>query len=481
MLENSASEISVQTLEQLHPSIQRAVRAIPASDRYLFALSGGLDSMALLTFALPYLRQSYQPTIQIIHVHHGLSAYADEWAAHCQAVSDALGCACHIERVDVIVDGKGLEAAAREARYKVFERYLSGGGVLLQGHHQNDQAETVLMRLLRGAGPEGMSGIPQQRSLSGGLLFRPWLDLSRSLLESEIQKFPVKWVEDDSNSDLQFDRNFLRHEILPLLEARWPNVLNSISRTAERSEKTHQQLLVWCEREIVGVMNEQYVAEKALDLKALSKASLEQQRFLVRYWLDLLSVEHPSEKVFERIWSEVIPAESDALPALRWGGNHLRRFNGCLFYLNDQAVEDSAYEYEIPFNEDALCGQKIVDAESKELCQFSIGGRELYLAFKSVGVLGGSKMLVGVPKNNERVTVRSRRGGESLVLPGSIQNKALKKILQAKKIAPWRRLHIPLIFYGDTLVAVILGPNECLLADGFQASAENAAIEISWA
>lgn len=474
MSETNFPETSSPDLDQLHPSIQSAVRAIPVSDRYFVALSGGLDSMALLAFALPYLLKSYQPRIQIIHVHHGLSQFADEWAAHCQSVSDALGLECHVERVSVVADGKGLEAAAREARYRVFERYLSDGGVLLQGHHQNDQAETVLMRLLRGAGPEGLSGIPQQRALSNAQLFRPWLALPRCVLETEIQKYPVKWVEDDSNTDLQFDRNFVRHEILPLLEARWPNVLTSISRTAERSGQTHQQLLSWCEAQIVNVISERYAEEPALDLALLSVYSKQQQRFLLRHWLDYLRVEHPSEKILERVWSELIPAESDALPALRWGRNHLRRFNGCLFYLNEQAVQESVYRYEV------LCDEAELGDERLLLGIASIGGRALTVTFKAVNSSVQNKSLIRIPKQNERITVRSRSGGESIILPGSTQNKALKKILQAKKIAPWRRLHIPLIYYGDSLALVILGPDEYLLADGFQASVEAAAIEISW-
>ena len=467
-------EINSANLEQLHPSIQSAVRAIPVSDRYFIALSGGLDSMALLAFALPYLLKFYKPTIQIIHVHHGLSQFADEWAEHCHSVSDAMGLVCHVERVNVAAGGKGLEAAAREARYDVFERYLSNGGVLLQGHHQNDQAETVLMRLLRGAGPEGLSGIPQQRALSNGQLFRPWLGLPRCVLEAEIKKYPITWVEDDSNTDLQFDRNFVRHEILPLLEARWPNVLNSISRTADRSSQTHQQLLSWCEAQIVNVISEQYAEDKALDLALLSVYSMEQQHFLLRHWLDCLRVEHPSEKIFERVWSEVIPAERDALPALRWGSNHLRRFNGCLFYLNDQAVQAQVYRYEVPCDETVLCD------DVAPLRIASIGGRELKVIFKAVKGGVPNKSLIRMPKQNELITVRSRSGGESIVLPSSIQNKSLKKILQAKKIAPWRRLHIPLIYYGDILALVILGPNESLVADGFQVSVEAVAIEICW-
>jgi tRNA(Ile)-lysidine synthase len=468
------SETKIPDFEQLHPSMQSAVRAIPVSDRYIVALSGGLDSMALLAFALPYLIKLYKPNIKIIHVHHGLSLFADDWAEHCLSVSKAMSLTCDVERVSVVLNGKGVEAAARDARYSVFERYLSGGGVLLQGHHQNDQAETVLMRLLRGAGPEGLSGIPQQRTISNGQLFRPWLGLPRNMLELEIKKASIVWVEDDSNTDLRFDRNFLRHEVLPLLEARWPNVLNSIGRTAERSDQTHRQLLSWCEVEILKVKSQRYLGESALDLAFLSIYPIEQQRFLMRYWFDCLGLEHPSEKIFERIWSEMIPAEIDALPALRWGKNHLRRFNGCLFYLDASAVEERSYQYEV------ICDQGVLSDQDVSLCHFSVGGRELKVAYTAVGRCASNRILIRMPNHNEVVTIRSRSGGESMVLPGSTQNKSLKKILQAKKIAPWRRAYIPLVYYGDVLVLAVLGPDDGLVADGFQANVDKASIEFSW-
>lgn len=469
MLETNSLDIS-----QLPLSIQSAVGAIPKSDRYFVALSGGLDSMALLTLALPFLVKKYQATIDVIHVHHGLSPYADDWAAHCLTVSQALGLECHVERVDVVSQGKGVEAAAREARYAVFKRYLEGGGVLLQGHHLDDQAETVLLRLLRGAGPEGLSGIPQQRALSGGWIFRPWLAVPRVALENEIKKRAVKWVEDESNGDVRFDRNYLRHEVLPVIAKRWPNVLNSLSRTAMRSGQSHQHLVSWCALELKNIECTQNLPERALDLKLLAAYTNEQQRFLVRYWLDDLNVEHPPEKVFERLWSEVIVADGDALPALRWGKSHLRRYDGTLFYLNDRAVDERSYHYpltvEVSDNFEGRVG----------LGCHAIGGRTLSASYQSSAQSTQDKVRIRVPRSNEKVIIRSRKGGESMVLTGSAQNKALKKLLQAQKIAPWRRIHLPLVYYGDVLVLAMLGGGQYLVANGFLADAGSAAIEFCW-
>jgi len=456
-------------LDQLHPIIQNAVRAIPESEHYLIALSGGLDSMALLQFAVPYLLQAKYSKIQVIHIHHGLSANADDWAEHCQSVCGEMGLECFVERVSVVSEGQGVEAAARKARYQVFEAYLSSGSVLLQGHHQNDQAETVLMRLLRGAGPEGLSGIPQQRDLSKGSLFRPWLGLSRSLLEQEVAKFPITWVEDESNTDLQFDRNFVRHEVLPLLETRWPKVLNSLSRTAGRSSQAHQHLLEWCEAQKEEVLSKCY--DRAIDLASLANYSIQQQRLFVRYWFDYMQVEHPSEKVFERLWTELIPAEKDAMPSLRWGDNHLRRFNGCLFYLDAKAVDGRSYEY-------------VLGSSS---CVVSVRAKELEFVYLSsqqaseYSVVMREGVLLRTPLAEESLVLRSRRGGESIVLKGSTQNKALKKLLQAKKVEPWKRVQLPLVYYGSHLVmAVFDSVSDSLLSSDALVVKGEAAILVRW-
>ena len=456
-------------LDQLHPIIQSAVRAIPESKHYLIALSGGLDSMALLQFAVPYLLQTKNPKIQVVHIHHGLSANADDWAKHCLSVCNDLNLECYVERVSVVSEGQGIEAAARKMRYQVFEAYLSDNGVLLQGHHQNDQAETVLMRLMRGAGPEGLSGIPQQRDLSKGRLFRPWLGLSRGLLEQEVEKFPIAWVEDESNADLQFDRNFVRHEVLPLLETRWPKVLNSLSRTAKRSSQACQYLLEWCEAQKEGVLSKRY--DQAIDLASLAKYSTQQQQLFVRYWFDYMQVEHPSEKVFERLWSELIPAEKDAMPALRWGENHLRRFNGCLFYLDAKAVDGRSYEY-------------VLGSSS---CVVSVRAKELEFVYLSsqqaseYSVVMREGVLLRTPLAEESLVLRSRRGGESIVLKGSTQNKALKKLLQAKKVEPWKRVQLPLVYYGSHLVmAVFDSVSDSLLSSDALVVKGEAAILVRW-
>jgi len=457
---------SAPAFSSLDPLLQKAIKAIPANQRYVIALSGGLDSMALLYFTLTYLK-GQNADVVALHVHHGLSSSADSWADYCRLSCQLLGIEYCVEEVEVTPNGKGLEAAARKARYQVFEAYLSEGGILLQGHHQNDQAETVLMRMLRGSGPEGLAGIPPQRELAAGQLFRPWLDVPRSLLRQQAEQFNLGWIDDESNTDTQYDRNFIRHRILPLLQARWPETLNSLTRVSERAAQAHQQISIWSKTRLDALLSPYYWQDKALMLAALSQYPEHEQRILVRHWLDAQRLEHPPEAVFERIWRELIPAHNSAQPELRWGQNRLRRYQGCLFYLSPSAANEEEIEY---------CYDLAVFPE--DLPQMlTLGHRNLrFDLLPANAAIPDNACLLRLPVQGESVVVRTRTGGESLRLPGSRHSKALKKILQDQHVPPWRRQGLPLIFYGEALASIACG----LVAEGFAAVPGQDALMISY-
>lgn len=449
----------------LDPLLQRAIKNIPVDSRYVIALSGGLDSMALLHFTLSCL-QDRAANIVVLHVHHGLNAAADRWAEYCQQVCQSLSLECCIEKVRVKPSGEGLEAAAREARYQVFERYLTDGGTLLQGHHQNDQAETVLMRLMRGSGPEGLAGIPQQRALSAGQLFRPWLGVPRALLLQQVEQFQLGWIEDDSNSDLKYDRNFIRHQLIPLLLTRWPATLDSLSRVSERATQAHQQISGWASGRLGALLSPRYLQDQALMLAPLREYSAYEQRILLREWLDFQGLAHPSDATFERIWSELIPARHDAQPELRWGGNCLRRYQGCVFCLSVELLnqENPEYCYTLALPEEGVSQQ------------LDFGPTSLKLALSSTDdlVLTGA-MLLRLPDPDETLVLRTRTGGESMRLPGSGGTRSLKKILQERGVPPWCRQSLPLIYYGENLVCVA----DVVIADGCAASADQPALVVT--
>jgi tRNA(Ile)-lysidine synthase len=430
---------------QLHPRIQSSLKAIPRHSKYYVALSGGLDSMILLSAFVSYLKSQSSPcTVEAIHVHHGLSEYANDWADHCQQECARLGVHCYVERVGVVNKGQGLEAAARDARYGVFERYLAGGGVLLQGHHQNDQAETVLMKMLRGAGVEGLSGMPLTRALSRGYLYRPWLKIPRAILSAEALKCNIEWVEDESNTDTRFDRNYMRHQVMPVLQARWPQCLNELSRVSAKAQETKEFLTGWCESNIVDLFADRYSDGKALCLVALANHSAVEQRLLLRHWFDLNSLEHPPEASFNRIWTELISVKDDAQPEVRWGQQLIRRFDNCLFLLLAEQLADMPY----------CVGVDLEGAVFPIKCE--VPGVQLAIEMLDAVSGGLDGVCLRRPALGVHVSLRSRVGGEVIYLKEGVGS-ALKKLYQTEKILPWERSKTPLLYYDDCLVASLAG------------------------
>ena len=203
----------------------------------MVGLSGGCDSIALLHLAhawLDHLGPERRPALRAVHIHHGLAPEADAWVEVCQDVCQQLSIALSVYRVTPVTDeGKGIEAAARTARYSVYRQELKSGEVLLLAHHADDQVETVLQRLLRGTGPKGLAGMPRRRELGQGVLSRPLLGVARSVIKRWADNRELAYVIDASNQDARFDRGFFRTEILPKLEQRWPGYRESIRRATE--------------------------------------------------------------------------------------------------------------------------------------------------------------------------------------------------------------------------------------------------------
>ncbi|EGH28298.1 tRNA(Ile)-lysidine synthetase, partial [Pseudomonas syringae pv. japonica str. M301072] len=253
--------------------------------------SGGLDSTVLLHLLAELASRETLPALNAIHVHHGLQTAADGWPEHCQQVCKTLGVAFESVRVQV-EPAASLEQAARQARYSAFSERLVEGEVLLTGQHRDDQAETLLFRLLRGAGVRGLAAMPDQRVLGRGHLLRPLLDVSRKQLEDYAHRHGLNWIEDPSNDDQQFSRNFLRSQVVPLLTSRWPQAAASLARTARHLGEA-QQLLD--ELALQDIANAQaatsftWVGLPVLSLGPIAALSAARQRNALRHWLSPLS------------------------------------------------------------------------------------------------------------------------------------------------------------------------------------------------
>ena len=261
--------------------------------------SGGMDSHVLLVWLAQFVRLNPGYSLQAVHVHHGLNPHSDAWAEHCLRICRELNVSCVVERVTVSQSRReSLEACAREVRYQALARHLAQGGTLLTAHHQDDQLETLLLALKRGAGVRGLAAMPSRQPFATGELVRPLLDCSRARLLEWARQHQLRWIEDDSNQDERFDRNFLRAQILPLLQERWPSFGRTASRSAElcgeqealANEVAASDLIV-CQQ-----------ADGSLLLAELARLSPPRRHNLLRYWLRRLSGAVPDRDAVLRIW-----------------------------------------------------------------------------------------------------------------------------------------------------------------------------------
>ncbi|MFQ6572455.1 tRNA lysidine(34) synthetase TilS [Pseudomonas sp. UM16] len=383
------------------------------------ALSGGLDSTVLLHLLanLPH-----KPPLRAIHIHHGLQAAADAWPAHCQRLCDDLEVELQIICVQVAA-GASLEQGAREARYAAFADALRPEEVLLTGQHREDQAETLLFRLLRGAGVRGLAAMPGQRALGQGMLLRPLLDVSREALEAYAQAQQLTWVEDPSNGDTQYSRNYLRHQVFPLLRQRWPQTAQNLARTAEHLSEAQGLLDELAVQDLAQASTPNgfdWLTLASLELSVLRELSPPRQRNALQYWL-ASRTRLPDARHWAG-WEDLRDAASDGRPCWRLTDGELHRANGRIWWLTDdwlrvpvaQAWDDPAQPLLLPGN----------------------------------GSLRLSGMMTQGP-----LRVAYRQGGESLHVAGR-GRRDLKRLLNELQVPAFVRSRLPLLYCDQQLMAV---------------------------
>ncbi len=395
--------------------------------RYIVAFSGGLDSTVLLHVLKETVDAGRDASILAVHVDHGLHPDAADWTRHCRDVAVGLGVPIRCLRVEVAADsGLGVEAAARAARYRALEAEMRPGDWLMSAHHREDQAETLLINLVRGSGPAGIAGIGELRRFGPGWLVRPLLRVGQASLESYARAAGLEWVEDPTNADLRFDRNFLRHEIMPLLRARWPDIASRLDRSARHAGAAEELL-----RELAAIDLAAVGGDPArLPIGGLLALSPERQRNVLRHALRRLGLPSPPEVKINRVLDEVIPAREDAQPLVSWQGVEVRRFRGALYLA-------AALSPDLP-------GSTTVGIGTVALGQ-GMGVLELRRGADT----GLAEALVG-----QGLRLGYRGGGEKFRPFGHKHTRKLKKLLQDEGIVPWMRDRLPLLYAGDRLVAV---------------------------
>ena len=412
----------------------RVLALAPGASGYCVAFSGGLDSSVLL-HALAAGREDLPAPLVAVHVNHNLQPDAPAWAEHCRAVCAGLGIDYHVRSVRVQArSGESPEAAARAARYRALADAVGLGGVLLTAHHQDDQAETLLLQLLRGAGPRGLAAMPRYARVNGVPLLRPLLDMPRAALRDYALQHDLGWVDDPSNSCADYDRNFLRHEIIPRLRGRWPAAGATLARAARHQAAAAQLLERVAEADwgrIPPCSTDTPEPVPALTVSALQRLDAPRRANLLRHWLRLHAAPMPSAVVLTRIEGDLLGAAPDAQPLVRWGDVRLRRYRDCLYV--DDVLEKA---------DPSRCHDWLPDRA------LQLPGGEL----SAVRVDGAGVALRHLPAGPLRV--RFRRGGEALRPAGRREHHSLKHLFQEAGVPPWERPRVPLIYRDDALLAV---------------------------
>jgi tRNA(Ile)-lysidine synthase len=399
------------------------------------AYSGGCDSHVLL-HSLVALRSEIKAEIKAIHINHGLSPFAPEWEEHCRDTCEQLAVPYVAISVNAKKKNSSPEEAARHARYAEWKKLLNKNEVILLAHHQDDQAETVLIQLLRGAGVKGLAAMPSQQYFSKGLLCRPLLTFSREEIHSYAIENKLNWIDDPSNFDTDFDRNFLRHDVVPLLETRWPSLKKVLSRTASHQADADQLLTE------LAFQDWHHVRENnQINITSLLKLSEKRQRNILRYWIaDVCELILPDTVHLQRILDEVLTAAIDAKPEVIWRGGEVRRYQG-LLYAQEKLMQ--------PPNDLMLLWPNI-----EMPLELNKNGITLS-AISSVG-----KGLSQEKLKNTKISLQFRQGGETCRPVGRGQTHQLKKLFQEWKIPPWQRVSIPLL-YVDGQLAQVVGYCHC--------------------
>jgi tRNA(Ile)-lysidine synthase len=414
---------STQGGHELRTRVAEALAGWRDAPAWHVGFSGGLDSTVLLHLLADLARQQTIPRLHAIHIHHGLQAVADDWPAHCRRICDALGVPLQIVQVSVSDQGS-LEQAARHARYAAFGGLLGRDELILTGQHQDDQAETVLFRLLRGAGVRGLAGMPAQRPLGKGWLVRPLLSASRKELERYAQRHGLSWIEDPSNDHSCHARNFLRNQVMPQLTDRWPQASANMARAAghlAEAQALLDELAMQDLRNAQPTTSYTWLGLPVLALAPIAGLSAARQRNALRHWLAPLS-RLPDTDHWAG-WENLRDAGTAAQPVWRLADGELHRAENHLWWLSNT--------WHTPTGNVPPWLPPYAQLDLPDNGHVTISG--------------------DAPAGS--LHVRYRQGGEVMQVPGR-GHRDLKRLLSERGVPTFVRGRLPLLYAGDQLVAV---------------------------
>lgn len=415
----------MQTSGLYHHFLAQLQPLLNAQQRYFsVALSGGVDSVVLLHLMSLARKQHPELELEAVYVNHGLSEHAYEWQVFCKSLCEELGVTFKALQVEIIERSRtSLEAQAREARYQALDEHCLVGSVILLGQHLNDQLETFLLRLKRGSGLQGLASMQQKRLLaSGRVCFRPLIDITREQIEQFADEFAITHITDDSNVDERFDRNFLRHQVIPVLNDRFQGFEKSAARSIRLLQQQQSLLDEYTETDLAHCQNK----HGGLSCCAVEGFSDTRKANLVRAWLKQFTHQMPSENQLKQIIEQGLNAQADAQLKICLASGQVRRHQHYWYFVTEQPIPKSCD-----------INLETVTLSDGRTLRFKTGkGIRLPTADEQV------KVVFNCPQARIK----------PLKKPGS---NTLKHWFKDAKVAPWVRAQVPLIFYNDQLVQVV--------------------------
>lgn len=400
----------------------------PDIERVCVAYSGGVDSHVLLALLARLHKERGGFRLRALHIDHGLQLDSVLWAEHAAEICSELGVPLVVRKCEAESGSQGPEAAARRARYREFANALYESEHLLLAQHEDDQAETFLLQALRGSGPDGLSAMPAKRPFAKGALVRPLLACSQQSLIDCARQLGLDWIEDPSNQSSDFDRNYLRLEVMPLIRKRWPSAAQTLSRSSSRSAAASRVLITVARQDLESV---KVSGGQELSLSALQALPRERCYAAIRLWLREQSLPMPRLQDLIQVQTDLINAKYDSNGIVNVRDYQFRRYRDSLcLTLSAENAKPFLYVWKAPYAD--LFIAEIGKTLTRQEC---------------------TRQGIRMPPEGE-VTVKSRAGGELIQIGSPAFHKSVKKMLQESAVPPWRRNSIPLIYIGKTLAAV---------------------------
>jgi tRNA(Ile)-lysidine synthase len=408
---------------QLHLPLEKLPESV---NRLYIAFSSGIDSCVLLH---KLLQQQKYPIV-LWHINHGLQRNAQQMQQLANDLAAKYSLQIRLDQLNLNPQTSNLEAVARQARYDIFSAALTPQDALLTAHHMNDQAETLMLNLMRGSGSAGLRAIAELTTLGQGYLFRPLLSFQREEIELYAAQHSLEWVEDPSNQSLQYDRNYLRHEILPRIKQRWPAVTQQLHRVSEWQREQHQLLKDLAQMDLQKCARDHLFSTTAcLDISFLTSLSVERQKNLLRYWVNTRHRQQPGFKKLQQILIQ-LSAASDATPLIQGRGYSLRCYDGLLFMVDDFQDPDLLPQYIIP--ED-----KVLEIEALNI---SVSRQEILAQLK-------------LTDSGQSLALHFRNESSS---SDASSTHRLKRLFQKHRVPPWLRNTTAQIYVDDELTELLL-------------------------